>query len=359
MKLSEAPRYINMLMNAGVSIELIGPPGIGKTAIVRQIVAANSTRDGFAWGYAEAQLTNYTPVDVAGFMIPTKDANGAPVATFTKPAFFLTKDGRPIEEFKRSVVFFDEIGQADPDVKKAASTVILEHRVGNHRLPDGAAVIAASNRGKDRSGVTKSYDHMVNRRCELVIEPDLGSWLDWAIGAGIRPEFTAFAEHNFDLVFSGEVPDKPGAPWCTPRSLHLLSDTLTHGLDDDAPLPDDPGIVEMAQGLVGDAAPQIFATIRLRNQLPAYDDILARPDTAHLPDKPDAVMLTLHLLAAKVKTATMDPVLTYLRRLPGEFAVPFGTMALRRNSDLVNSSAFSKWAMEHSAMTQAITAARR
>lgn len=358
MNLKQFPAAAMRLIDAGVAIEVIGPPGVGKTAAIRQLRKKLSERDGFEWGLSEVLLTSYSPQDVAGYLIPGKDADGVWRARFTEPAFFTQRDGRPLSEFKRSIVLADEMAQADPDVKKAFSGVLLEGKAGTHALPPGTARIAASNRSKDRSGVTKSYDHITNRRAELHIVPDLDAWLDWANEAGMRPEFTAFASHHFDVVFSGEVPARPG-PWCTPRSLHLLADTLTVGLDVDAPIPDDSETLEIAEGLVGDAGPQLFAMIRLRNQLPAYEEILSRPDRAGVPEKPDAIMLVLHLLAARVTNPTMEAVTTYLRRLPGEFAVPFGTMALRRDTDLVNSKAFSTWAMEHAALTQAITAARR
>lgn len=351
-------RQMPALLDSGVSIELISAPGRGKSEFVADTVETMSKRDGSEWGFATLFLATMTPTDLLGYMVPEKRSfNGsgeALVSSFTMPPWMLTRDGVPVTHFRRGILFLDEFGQGEPDVKRAAAELLLNRRLGPWALPRGWSVIAASNRASDRSGVTKSYDFVINRRIQVDISDDLQSWEDWAFQHGLDPLYIAFANQNPQIVFSDGVPEKQ-EPWCTPRSLVMCERILKRGNE----IATDPDSVELATGMIGaGAAAQLFAFIRLGQEMPKYDEIVKSPKQVKVPGKPDAQMLVCYSLAARVSAQDAEPIVTYIERMPKEFAVTFAKAACKRDFSLVNTPTFSAWCAKNSSLMTAIVDAK-
>lgn len=341
------------LLDSGVSIELISAPGRGKSEFVLDQTMQQSKVDGFEWGFATCFLATMTPADLMGYMVPS-DQDGRKIARFTLPPWYRTRDGRLLSEFKRGVLFLDEYGQGEADVKRASAELLLNGQLGEHKLPPGWSVVAASNRASDRSGVTRSFDFVINRRLQIEITDDLQSWEEWALRNGVHPTIVTFATRNSQVVFTDGVPKEQG-PWCTPRSLVMLARILTSLSDDPDRLPTTPDAVEIASGMIGvAAASQLYATIKLEHELPRLNDILMSPGTAKLPGAPDARMLVCYQLAAWATEDNVDPIVAYMERLPQEFALTFGKAACTRDPDLVNTRAFGQWAMKNASLMSAI-----
>jgi len=273
----------------------------------------------------------------------------------TLPTWMQCKGDKPAFAYERGFLFLDEFGQGQQDVKAAAAELLLNKKLGKWELPAGWSVIAASNRVSDRSGVTKSLDFVINRRMQIEITDDLQSWEDWAFKAGIDPLFISFANQNPNIVFSEGVPDKQG-PWCTPRSLVLLFKTLNQMLDDNGKIRTDAIAVELAGGMIGQAASaQLFAHIRLGHEMPDLEEIIKNPTKTKVPQKPDAGILITYNLAARITEKNADPVLQYMKRMPKEFGVTFAKAACRRDPTLVYSEPFEKWAGENASLMAALT----
>lgn len=342
------------MLDTGVSIELISAPGRGKSEFIAGQIEKNAERTGQEWGFATMFLATQTPVDLLGYMVPSKDEKGRLVSDFTSPPWMRTVDGRRVEDFERGILFLDEYGQGESDVKRASAELLLNRQIGPHRLPKGWSVVAASNRANDRSGVTKNFDFVINRRLEIHISDDIASWEKWAWSNDINPLFIHFATQNPQIVFAEGVPDKQG-PWCTPRSLVMCSKLLTMLGDGPDKLPTDHMAIEMASGLIGEgAAAQLMATVRLAYEMPAYDDIVSKPKTTRVPEKPDAMMLIVFQLASRVQEQDLGNVIDYIERLPQEFTFMFAKSAIARDPDLVNNQAFGAWCVRNSALVNAI-----
>lgn len=353
---------------AGISSHLKSPPGVGKSETVEQLIADLTKRDGpDSWGFVTCFLGTMTPSDLIGYMVPTRtknpDGTEFLASTFTVPPWMMTAPtpeyphGRHINTYKRGIIFLDEFGQADGDTKKAAAQLLLKGEIGPHRLHKGIHIIAASNGKKDRSGVTKDFDFVINRQDEININPDLTSWLDWAATSGVSPIAQAFAQQNPQVVFESEVPKEQG-PWTTPRSL-VMADRLMQAkaARNNGVMPDDPTTVEQMMGIMGGGAAQYFAFVKLEREMPKYQDIIADPMKVKVPTKPDAMMLICYQLAHMITVKDAAPVVAYMERLPKEFAVTFATTACKRNAQLVATPSFAKWARENSALMAAITTA--
>lgn len=362
MKLSDLKNIIIDNLDAGISTELRSSPGRGKSQFIAQLVKELSERDGEEWGFATCFLATMTPSDLMGYMVPTKLEDGSLASVFTTPPWMMTAPtpqhpkGRDIRHFKRGIVFLDEYGQGDGDTKKAAAELLLSGKIGPHQLPPGIGVIAASNGAKDRSGVTKDFDFVINRRMQIEITDDIAGWQEWAVGAGMMPLTMAFAEQNPQIVFAEGVPEKQG-PWCTPRTLEMADRLMQRKMARlGGELPDDPVTVEALQGLIGaGAAAQFMAFVKMERDLPKLEDIVKDPMKAKLPTKVDAQMLACHSLAARVTQETAGAVVTYIDRLNKEFAVTFFKNAISRNMNLVKVPEVSKWVSANAALVASIT----
>jgi hypothetical protein len=241
------------------------------------------------------------------------------------------------------------------EAKKVIGEAALSGRLGPHTLPAGWRVWMAGNRSQDRSGSTKELDHLINRRMEIDISDDVESLIDWMVTNGVSPEAQHFAHENTQIVFPSETPKDQG-PWCTPRSLVSSDRYLQRLAGPDGSFPTDPLTKEEIAGRIGlPASAQYFACVQLDREMPKIEKIIKDPQGVKVPDKADARMLISYKLAHLVTEEIAEPVLTYMDRLPKEFAVTFANAACKRAPRLVQTRAFNKWAMQNSALLAAIT----
>jgi len=151
---------------------LWGPPGVGKSALVAQ-----AARDA-GLPMIDLRLSQLEASDLRG-MPYQKDGR----VEWAIPAM-LPDAGR---HGPRGVLFLDEINATLPQVAAAAYQLILDRRLGDYRLPEGWAIIAAGNRLGDR-GVTYAMPApLANRFTHVELAPMIDDWLLWAEQAGVVP----------------------------------------------------------------------------------------------------------------------------------------------------------------------------
>ena len=103
-------------------------------------------------------------------MTPTGRSRRSPSRSSpTRTSCATSLTGRPAFTYSRGMLVLEEYGQATGDVKRA---VRIHHqgakRNGAHLFPPNTDVLLLSNRPEDRSGVTKDFDFLINRRNQLV-----------------------------------------------------------------------------------------------------------------------------------------------------------------------------------------------
>lgn len=350
-------KLLPSVLASGVSVELVSSPGLGKSEFVEQIRSDMEKATNQKWGFAKMFLATQTPPDLIGYQFKGERDFGAGAVAVTEPTlplWMMTTDGKPVQAYERGILFLDEYGQGEADVKRASAELLLNKQIGPWKLPPGWSVIAASNRSSDRSGVTKSFDFVINRRLEVEVSPSVDAWTEWAMEHGIAPLTVAFANQNPHIVFEGKVPDKQG-PWCTPRSLVMADNILQSLRGNGEDLPDGPEAVELITGMIGAAASaQYFSFVRLEREMPKYEKIIASPDKVKVPEKPDAQMLVIYNLAHRVKVDELDAVITYIKRMPKEFSVTFARSACKLNPHLVASKAMNQWCADNASLMAAI-----
>lgn len=336
--------YAASIEEGGPSFHLTSDPGRGKTSVL--MTAPGLLKAAFADGEYGVTLingANATLSTLCGYMWPA-DHGGVKYSDFTKPFWWMTKEGKPLTEYEGGIVIVDEEDKLGLDEKKIVGEGALSKVLANHRLPPNWVVWFAGNYAKNRSGSTKRFDHLINRRNEIAITDDIVSLADWMRTHGCLPETITFAEENPQIVFM-DAPEQQG-PWCTPRSLYaqdvyLRAIAATTGSD---AIPTDALTTEEIAGGIGiGAAAQLINTIKLGQELPDYNYIVANSRTVAVPKKPDSMRLAAYKTANRVSERDAAQVLEYIGRFPDEFQVLFVKMAVDRQGSLVLNKDFAKW----------------
>ena len=150
-----------------------GPPGIGKSALVR----------------VAGKELGLPCVVLLGTQIAPEDLIGVPRIREISPGRFATEFCPPSAILRPSpfLLFVDELNSAVPDVQKAFYSLILDRRLGDYELPAGSRVVAAGNRIEDRALVRPMATALANRMLHVALEPNADAWLSWAAGAGWCP----------------------------------------------------------------------------------------------------------------------------------------------------------------------------
>ncbi|MGK9172100.1 MoxR family ATPase [Yokenella regensburgei] len=206
------------LLNVAITrpVFLWGPPGIGKSALIRRFA------DEVGMECVSLLGSQLAPEDLLG--IPQIDGK---CSRFFPPASIVRE--RPF------VLFLDELNASSHEIQKAFYSLILEQRIGEYRLPEGTIVIGAGNRAKDAAIVKPMPSALINRMVHIHLRADHRQWLNWAINSeGIHPWVVQYIQLRPDQLWN--EPPKHEEPFSTPRSWHMLSDALHsfgEGIEDD------------------------------------------------------------------------------------------------------------------------------
>jgi hypothetical protein len=315
---SEVRRALEALIPAGRPVYLWGPPGSGKSALVRQAA------DALGRALVDVRATLLDPVDLRG--LPRLDGDAA---VWLPPAF-LPRSGE-------GVLFLDELAQAAPLVQAACLQLTLDRRVGEYELPAGWAVIAASNRAEDRAGTHRLISPLLNRFVHLDLHPAADDWQAWAAAAGVAPEVRAFLQYRPGLLFEFDPAANPRA-FPTPRSWQFVSDVLART---------PPDLVHpVVGGCVGDGpAVEFVGFLRLYRDLPDLDRVLAAPDAAPVPREPAVLYALVGALVERCRPAKapLPSFVAYALRLPDEFALLALRDGLAVNPKLAGLPAVQQW----------------
>lgn len=296
-----------------------GKPGIGKSSIVRAVAKAMDLE------LRDVRAILLDPVDFRG--LPYVVDGSAKVAV---PAW-LPSDGA-------GIIFLDELNAAPHAVQAASYQLVLDRAVGEYRLPDGWAVIAAGNGAADGAVVNRMGTALRSRFIQVQLEVDLDDWTGWAIGADMAPELIACVRFRPNLL---DGFDKNAKAFSCPRTLEFAAQVLAAKMPADIEH-------EALTGCVGEgAAAEISGFMRVYRQLPSIDGIMIDPKGTKVPESPAAQFAVVGALAHRTTNANVDAVMQYITRLPAEFQVIYVRDARQRSPLILNERAMMAWFAKH------------
>lgn len=281
------PSHIRIILNhelAGAGngehtpVMLWGPPGIGKSDLVRQAGERHRVP------VVDIRLSQMEPSDLRG--IPFRIGEHVEWAV---PSM-LPDAGR---HGPSGFLFLDELTSAAPSVCAAAYQLILDRRLGDYRVPTGWAIVAAGNRQGDRGISYTMPSPLANRFSHYEITVDVEDWADWAYSQGIDERVIGFVRFRPDRLFHFDPADNPRA-FPTPRSWEFVHRALRK-YDRNASV-----LGPAIEGCVGQrAAVEFQAFLASREALPDIDRILV----GERPAPPEELDLQYALACALISRA--------------------------------------------------------
>lgn len=268
--ISDVQSALSKVISSGIkhSVFLWGPPGIGKSSVVKKVTKDNDLR------LIDLRISQLAPTDIRG--LPYVEDG---LAKFAPPSF-LPQEGE-------GVLFVDEFNMASPSMMGIAQQLILDRQVGDYTVPDGWFIVAAGNRTEDRAAVSQMPAPVANRFIHFNVESDLSSWKEYAIQNGVNEQIISFLNFRPQLLFDF---NKNATAWPSPRSWDFANSLLSIGLEVDA--------------AVGDGtAAEFYAYQSIYSRLPDVDAVL-NGEKVEVPKEPSLMFAVCGALVARAKSAT-------------------------------------------------------
>jgi hypothetical protein len=238
-------------------IFLWGPPGIGKSDIVKQL------GEDLGAHVIDVRLSLWEPTDIKG--IPYFDSNDSTMR-WAPPSEL--PDAVLASKHKQIILFMDEMNSAAPAVQAAAYQLILNRRVGTYQLPDNVVMIAAGNREADKGVTYRMPAPLANRFVHLEMRVDWEDYSFWATDNRIHKDVVGYLTFSKKDLYDFD-PKSTSRAFATPRSWTFVSELLE---DDDT---DEGTLTDLVCGAVGEGlAIKFMAHRKVASKMPDPTDIL-------------------------------------------------------------------------------------
>lgn len=181
-------------------IFLMGPPGIGKTAIMEQIAQELDI------AIVSYSMTHHTRQSALGLpFIEEKNYGGQmyKVSEYTMSEI-LASVYDVIEETgkKEGILFLDEINCVSETLAPSMLQFLQYKTFGRHRVPEGWIVVTAGNPAEYNNSVHDFDIATWDRLKRIDVEPDYKVWKEYAINVGVHPSITTYLDIKKDDFYA-------------------------------------------------------------------------------------------------------------------------------------------------------------
>lgn len=316
-----ARELIRAYMRADIPVFMIGPPGVGKSDLFRQVAAEERI------GFIDLRLSQMDPVDLRGLPSVFKGTT-----MWNQPDFWpnAERDG------PKGVILFDELADASKSMQSAAYQIILDRRAGPHVLLPGWYPAAAGNRREDRAAAQSISTALASRFAWIEVAADVEVFREYAIKKGLSHWLVGFLKMRPNLIHNMEGSDLRAFP--CPRQWERVSRIC------DAP---EEYRLKLVSGLVGDkAAGEFESFMRTVTEVPDLEDIIKDPKRCPIPKQPGAKYATSAMLARYADRKNLKQVAEYISReeFGREFEICTMLDATKRDAMLCETTAFINFA---------------
>lgn len=268
------------------SIFLWGPPGIGKSSIIKQISKE------LKYAFQDVRLSLLESIDLRGLPI-IKDGE----TIWTKPVFLPSLDNQ-----EKGILFLDEINLADISVQNAAFQLILDRQIGEYTLPPGWFIIAAGNRLEDNFSITKMPEPLLNRFIHFEIETNIDDFIEYAIQNNFDEKIIAFLKFRPEFLIKLDLSAKNTA-FPTPRSWEFANKLLRLNITD-------------ISCCVGEEANLEFQNfVKVYEKIPNVEQILQGKFIDISDEELSVKYAFLTAIVLRAKTENLENVLKYILKL--------------------------------------------
>ena len=204
-------------------IFLMGPPGIGKTAIMEQIAQELGV------GLVSYSMTHHTRQSAIGLpFIATKSYGGKEysVSEYTMSEIIASVyDLMEETGVKEGILFLDEINCVSETLAPAMLQFLQFKVFGRHRVPEGWIVVTAGNPPEYNNSVRESDIVTWDRLKRIDIEPEYKAWKEYAAETMVHPAIRSYLDIKESDFYRVES-TVDGKTFVTARGWSDLSDML-------------------------------------------------------------------------------------------------------------------------------------
>ena len=298
-----------------------GPPGIGKSDIVRQLAEKGNLK------VIDIRLSQAMPEDLNGF--PMKNAEGTKASFIPFDVFPIQGDALPVRPdgtpYAGWLIFLDELSSAPKAVQAAAYKLILDRMVGSYHLHDNVVMVAAGNRMGDKAVVVEQSTALRSRLSHLELEYSQPDFIQYGNTHGMDFRVLAYnswkpqAGHDFD-------PQRNDKTFACPRTWEFVSRMIKGK-------PELDGLDQIIiTGQIGDKhGVQFYQFCQLMDKLPSLDKILADPEGAEVPSTSDLRYAVLTSIQEHATKENFSKLVRYVIRFPADFQVIFFRGVVQRD----------------------------
>ncbi|MBQ6469196.1 MAG: AAA family ATPase [Lachnospiraceae bacterium] len=203
---------------------LMGPPGIGKTAIAEQAAQEMGI------GFLSYSMTHHTRQSALGLpLIEKRSFQGREYAVseytmseIIASVYELMENTGAVE----GILFLDEINCVSETLTPVMLQFLQYKIFGKHALPEGWMVVAAGN-PPEYNRSAREFDIVTLDRLKVIhIEPDFEAWRKYSEEKGIHPAVLSFLTGHRDRFYDVHA-DIDGKQFATARGWSDLAEMLT------------------------------------------------------------------------------------------------------------------------------------
>ena len=326
MKPSELTSFLTTAFSNRRQVLIKGSPGIGKSDVVDQAIAACG-----AVGLIKHPAVE-DPIDAKG--LPGHDTiDGLKIARF----FPFDDLYAMMTATKLTVVHLEDFGQASPATQASYMQLLLRREINGKKLSPDVVFVATTNDTKDCAGVGGLLEPVKSRFHTIIeLEVSLDDWVNWAITNNLPPALVAYIRSCPDALNEFK-PTKQLTNSPCPRTWASVGKWESQGVTSQ----------EVWAGSVGKGRAAEYLAFREEAlSLPDPDACLLAPDTAPIPDKPSMRYAMSVAIAYRVSPSNFEQAIRYTSRIGKAFETLTVTDSLRRNEKLAKTTAFARWASD-------------
>lgn len=331
MNLTDTKKATEIIIKAGLTPMLWGPPGIGKTTLIRDMARTHEVS-------YKALTTNLLMLDhLTG--IPY-NKNGQMV--FSRPA--------NLPATGQGFLLLDEITDGMQSIQKMLYSLVLEKQCNGHKLSDQWHVITAGNRPQDGCGSNMLPAALISRLIHLGVNCDVPDFTNYLPeSADVDPDqwITDFALPNklnpFIIAFIKSFPHRLYHYQAVPRTYEMLSKILSKYSMPNSTLH------EIIAGTIGpETGNEFFGFLKLAQSIPSIDAIIKDPVNGSIPSDIGILHALTTALIYKTDRTNFNSIITYAKRLPAEMQIYLLTSAISKDKDLASLPEYIQWHNENS-----------
>ena len=193
--------YTEIIMSNSAILNLVGPPGSAKSAIIRDIA-----EDFLGYQFIDRRLAQ---ISEAGEIL------GMPRLVEVEPEVWVMKYALPewawMANKRPTIICFDEANRAEVQIINAALQILNERMIGSFKFNDDVRFVLAGNLGEDDGTDVNYFDTAMNGRlCHVNHTLSFDQWVEMYVeykGIKINHYILTFLKHYAQDLFH-KLPDE-------------------------------------------------------------------------------------------------------------------------------------------------------